>query len=112
MREFGELNNPEKVKAILATVFEPVSRNLALDLSGVRFPELKRDEQLGVEAVFAETIVNSDDSKGRQRFWYPMDRREAIVTELDVDQISVNGYIADVLISYLPEMGLGKDLFK
>lgn len=110
MREFDHLNNPEKVKAVLATVHEPVSRQLAFELASVQFPKLNKGDRQGVEVVFTETVVSLSDPKGRQKFWYPMDRREAVLTEIDVDQRSVESHIADVLISYLPAMGLGKGL--
>lgn len=112
MREFDQLNNPEKVKAVLATVHEPTTRSVILWLSGIDAPKLRKAEREEIDGVLTEVIVNPNEPKGRQKFLYPMERREAVFTALDVDKTSVGNHVIDLMIASLPDFGLGKGLTK
>jgi hypothetical protein len=88
MREYAELSSPDKLRAVLATVFRPISKEHALDLAGLEPTELE-----AVNSVFSEEGVVEVDGK----FWIPTDRQEAVITRLNVNVEEVHGVIGDAL---------------
>lgn len=101
MKEYGDLGNVDKIRAILAALEEPVVESKFYDLAGIDSESLSPDERQLIAEVFANVIADEKDPIGSQRFWYPLERRKAVFTELDVDPKTVHGQIADVSIKNL-----------
>lgn len=91
-RTFDQLNTDEKVKAILGTVYEPVSRELALDFAGVNYDSLSETQQIAIDAVFnSDEVERTEDEDSK--YTLSQTGRDALGVEVDIT--SVHKRIAD-----------------
>ncbi len=93
-RSFNALSHPEKVRAILGTVFEPVSRDQVIEFSGLDYENLGEEERAEVDAVFTEDQVAKTEGEK-----YILKDEAKSDLEGAVDIHSVHGQISDVIIN-------------
>jgi hypothetical protein len=99
IRSFGDLNIAERVHAVLGAVKEPVSRQLALDFSGVNYDELKDDERKAVDSVFSGEEIVTTHVEDADRYWLNDDAKTKLATSVDMK--SVSGQIANKMLGDL-----------
>lgn len=83
-RTFKDLNNPEKVRAMLGVVKEPVSKMLALDLSGIDYKSLKENEKEELNNVFLEDNIEAVDVEGESRYRLGEEARRSLDKTVDL----------------------------
>jgi len=79
---FDSLALSEKVRAVLAAVREPVSRDFALNLAGIELEALSPDQAHAVEAVFDSP--DTDESSGEYGSSYRLSETARSLVDKDV----------------------------
>jgi len=95
LRDFKDLNIAEKVRAILGTVEEPVSKDFALKLGGINYKELDETGKKLVDTTFTGDSVVETKTESEQR--YMLNEAGRLKLEGEVNMSTVHGVIADVL---------------
>lgn len=103
LSDYSTLNNPDKMKAILSGILQPVSKQLAIELSGIEYEQLSDEEKNKVDAVFADQYVSTSDHDGVLRYVMFGHGRHEI--EKKVHMPSVHAQISEALMK-----GLGLDI--
>ncbi len=67
-QEFSALNPDQKVRAILAVVKKPVSREFALDLGGIDYNELETEEKEKIDKIFDEEDIDMTKVDNQDRY--------------------------------------------
>ena len=99
MKNYSELSDSDKVRAILATVREPVTRKMVLEFAGIDTSKLKEEQQKEFESIMAKHKASQPEGyKGPEKFWVPLDAQESVIQGLGVEWKSVHGQISDVLL--------------
>jgi hypothetical protein len=95
-KQFSELNAPQKVKAIMAIMTVPLSREgvslsreSILRAAGVDACQLKDSERIVVEEVFNSTKDDKLRPDSPQTYGMPYEQKEEVLQELGVDIESV-----------------------
>jgi len=94
-REYDNLNDSEKVTAILAVVMEPVSKPFAIELSGVDYSHLDEKAKKEVDELFTSEGMEVAKVGEDIRYRLGDKARESLSTGIDMK--SVHGKIADKL---------------
>ena len=95
VRPFGDLQDEDRVRAILATVREPVSKEMIFDFAGVDAVSAQSETLMQIESIMAEYKV--EQPEGPDKFWVPLEKQEESIKNLGVDWTTVRGQIADIL---------------
>jgi hypothetical protein len=97
--EYGFLSDADKIRAILGAVMEPVSKQLAIDLSQIDYDKLNDEAKAKVDAVFSEQDVESSKDGETDKFRLGDKGREKLATAVEMK--SVYGTIADKILDDL-----------
>ncbi len=100
-RDYSMLDDSEKLIAILAIVREPVSRELAIEFSGVDTTQEGSKEK--VEKAFLSTGMIETEKEGEKRYMVDDATKEELNKTIDL--MSAEKVIADYLWK---SMGLGE----
>jgi hypothetical protein len=96
-RGYEDLNAPEKVRAILGAVMEPVSKSQVVEFSGLDYEELEDEEKAEVDAIFQSEEVDRSGEEGREKYVLGTKARQALGTTVDMK--TVHGRISDAIIA-------------
>ncbi len=66
--EYGSLGEADRARAILGAVRKPVSKQLAIDLSGIDYDKLDNEAKVRVDAVFSEQGIENSKDGGLDKF--------------------------------------------
>lgn len=97
--EYSFLTAPDKVRAILGAVMEPVSKQLAIELSQIDYEGLDDEMKAKVDAVFLENDVESTIEEETHKFKLGDNSREKLQESIDMK--SVHKVIADKILADL-----------
>lgn len=106
-REYNTLDDDEKVNAISGAVFEPVSKQFAIELSGINYDGMEDEQRAKVELVFAQAGIEAAEDNGVTKYRLGDKEREKL--DMDVDMKTVHGAIADKILG---KFGLDDNLKK
>lgn len=102
LKPFNDLDEGEKIRAILATVREPVTRDLLFHFAGIDPLALMPEQVTSLDLIISENKAElSADYIGPDKFWVPLEKQESSIKDLGVDGKTVHGQIADVLMKDL-----------
>lgn len=94
-RDFKDLTDSEKIRAILGAVREPVSKNLAIELADVDYGILDEKDKKIIDGIFFENNVEKNVVEGEQRYILNDDGK--LKLESETNMYTVHGQIADIL---------------
>lgn len=97
--EYTSLGEADKMRAILGAVIEPVSKQLAIDLSGINYGELDDEMKAKVDAVFSEEGV--ENSKDGETYKFRLGDEGRAKLAGSVEMKSVHKAIADKMLGDL-----------
>lgn len=97
--EYRSLGEADKMRAILGAVMEPVSKQLALDLSGIQYDQLDDATKAKVDSVFSEEGVETTNVEGVSKYRLGDEGRESLNTAVEMK--SVHKAIADKMLGDL-----------
>lgn len=102
-KEFTALTAPNKVKAILAGVREPVSQEMIYDFAGIEPEKLTDKEKDAVTAIFSDPRVQHRRSEEFQEEQYSIDpeKQQEVFQELGIDSSIADAQIADYFLEQL-----------
>ena len=102
-KEFSALTPPEKVKAILAGVKEPVSQKMVYDFAGIEPSKLTDEEKDTVSKVFDDPRVQhiKDEKSLTEQYRIDQKKQEEVLQELWVELPIVDLQIAANLLNSL-----------
>lgn len=102
MRNFKELSDSEKVRAVLATVHEPVTKEMVFDFAGIDTATLQEEQQKELEGLVNSTRVDQPEGyQGPEKYWFPLETQQSVIEGLGIDGKSVHARIAEVLMKDL-----------
>jgi hypothetical protein len=94
--EYGSLDEADKMRAILGAVMEPVTKQLAIDLSQIDYDKLDDKTKAKVDAVFSEQGIEISKDGGNEIFRLGDEGREKLATAVEMK--SVHKAIADKML--------------
>jgi hypothetical protein len=97
--EYGSLSETDKIRAILGAVMEPVSKQLAIDLSQIDYDKLDDEAKARVDAVFSEQGIESSKDGETDKFRLGDGGREKLAETVEMK--SVHKAIADKILGDL-----------
>ena len=102
-KEFSALTAPEKVKAILAGVEEPVNQEMVYDFAGIELNTLTDEEKDAVSAVFRDPLIqySKDEKSHDEQYCIDQKKKEEVLRELGVEPYVVKRQITDSLLKSL-----------
>lgn len=102
-KEFSALTTPEKVKAILAGVREPVSQEMVYDFACIEPPKLTDDEKEAVDAIFHDPRIQHrrNEELHIEQYCIDPEKQKEIFQELGIESYAVDLQIADSLMKSL-----------
>lgn len=86
-RMFDDLNGAEKINAILGTIREPMSKDLALSYSGVDYQGLDDDEKKAIDSVFSSEDVITITVDNTERYQLSDDAKKRLATSVNMDSV-------------------------
>jgi hypothetical protein len=102
-KEFSALTTPEKVKAILVGVREPVSQEMVYSFAGIEPNTLTDKEKEAVKMVFDDPRVQHSTNEKSHSRQYCIDpkKQEEVFQELGIESYTVGLQISDSLLKSL-----------
>ncbi len=94
-RDYSSLSEEEKIRAILGAVIEPVSKQFALDLSGIDYDRLNTEMKERINNLFDDDEVKKEIVDGDCKYILNELGRERLAGNIDMR--SVHSIIADKL---------------
>lgn len=93
--KFPELPDPvRKVEAVLATVRQPVSKQMILDFAGVDLTQVDDAQRQEIEKIFEKWKVDGSDDL----FWVPTEQQAEVIQSIGVESKSVHGQITKIIM--------------
>jgi hypothetical protein len=99
LRTFDHLDIPEKVRAVLGVVREPIEKVKALSLAGVRYEQLSAEKKAAVEAIFTSPETEITESSKDTLFKLSESARLQLAEVVDLP--SVHAQIGNVFMQEL-----------
>lgn len=103
LKDFTALTAPERVKAVPATVKDPITQDLAYKFADITPDTLTDKEEEAVDLVFRDPRLQQNRNKQSDVQTYRIDpkQKEAIFQELGIQSYTVDIAIADFYMKRL-----------
>lgn len=97
--EYTSLGEADRMRAILGAVMEPVSKQLAIDLSGIDYDKIDDETRAKVDAIFSEEGIESSKDGETDKFRLGDEGREKLAGTVEMK--SVHKAISDKMLGDL-----------
>lgn len=95
LKEYDSLNTDERVYAVLGAVAEPVSKQLAIELSGINYDSLDNEQKAKIASVFNDESLEITEKNSVNLYLLSPEGRAKLGKSVDMK--TVHSAIAAVL---------------
>lgn len=78
---YDELSLHDKLYSVLGFARQPISREFALDLSGIKYDQLNEPDKKQVDSIFSKEDVIMSTNEGTQKYWLEENSRKKLAED-------------------------------